>query len=145
MIYHTSVVLIKFKTINVLMTVDASCRLLLLFLSGSSQRPTSHTWFKKPLFTKQSAFNVAGNLVIVVKFTFQIVFGNSRQIQDTLAREVTISHSRCILSFDLIDKHQNKRFYVMETVLLLAFSDVIFGGRETMTGNTSAAHRLANR
>ena len=61
------------------MTVDASCRLLLLFLSGSSQRPTSHTWFKKPLFTKQSAFNVAGNLVIVVKFTFQIVFGNSRQ------------------------------------------------------------------
>ena len=61
------------------MTVDASCRLLLLFLSGSSQRPASHTWFKKPLFTKQSAFNVAGNLVIVVKFTFQIVFGNSRQ------------------------------------------------------------------
>ena len=96
-------------------------------------------------FTKKSAFNVTGNLVIVVKFTFQIVFGNSRQIQDTLAREVTMSHSRCILSFDLIDKHQNKRFYVMETVLLLAFSDVIFGGRETMTGNTSAAHRLANR
>ena len=31
------VVLIIFETINVLMTVDASCRLLLLFLSGSSQ------------------------------------------------------------------------------------------------------------
>ena len=31
------VVLIKFETINVLMTVDASCRLLLLFLSDSSQ------------------------------------------------------------------------------------------------------------
>ena len=29
------VVLILFETINVLMTVDASCRLLLLFLSGS--------------------------------------------------------------------------------------------------------------
>ena len=31
------VVLIIFETINVLMTVDVSCRLLLLFLSGSSQ------------------------------------------------------------------------------------------------------------
>ena len=31
------VVLIIFETINVLITVDASCRLLLLFLSGSSQ------------------------------------------------------------------------------------------------------------
>ena len=31
------VVLIIFKTINVLMTVDASRRLLLLFLPGSSQ------------------------------------------------------------------------------------------------------------
>ena len=31
------VVLIAFETINVLTTVDASCRLLLLFLSGSSQ------------------------------------------------------------------------------------------------------------
>ena len=30
-------VLIIFETINVLMAVDASCRLLLLFLSGSSQ------------------------------------------------------------------------------------------------------------
>ena len=31
------IVLIIFETINVLMTVDASCRLLLLFLSGSWQ------------------------------------------------------------------------------------------------------------
>ena len=31
------VVLIIFETINVLIIVDASCRLLLLFLSGSSQ------------------------------------------------------------------------------------------------------------
>ena len=34
------VLLIIFETINVLMTVDASCRLLLLFLSGSSQEST---------------------------------------------------------------------------------------------------------
>ena len=31
------VVVIIFETINVLMTLDASCRLLLLFLSGSTQ------------------------------------------------------------------------------------------------------------
>ena len=31
------VVLIIFETINVLVTIDASCRLLLLFLSGSWQ------------------------------------------------------------------------------------------------------------
>ena len=30
-------------------------------------------------FIKKSAFNVAGNLVMVVKFTFQSVFGNSLQ------------------------------------------------------------------
>ena len=32
------VVLIIFETINVLVNVDVSCRLLLLFLSGSSQK-----------------------------------------------------------------------------------------------------------
>ena len=37
LIYHGLVVLIIFETMNVLMTVDASCRLLFLFLSGSSQ------------------------------------------------------------------------------------------------------------
>ena len=46
------------------------------------------TWNKGPrhihglrscCFTKKSAFNIPGNLVIVVKFMFQIVFGNSRQ------------------------------------------------------------------
>ena len=47
------VVWIIFKTINVLMTVDASCRLLLLFLSGSLERPTSHTQLKKPLLHKE--------------------------------------------------------------------------------------------
>ena len=36
------VVLIIFEAINVLMTVNASCRLLLLFLSGSS--PESMLW-----------------------------------------------------------------------------------------------------
>ena len=43
-----------------------------------------------------------------------------------LAREVARSHSSCILSFDLIGLHQNKRFYVTEIVLPLGFADAIF-------------------
>ena len=41
------VVLITFQTINVLMIVDASCCLLLLFLSGSSQE--SMLWRTLPI------------------------------------------------------------------------------------------------
>ena len=41
-------------------------------------------------------------------------------------RQVARSHSSCILSFDLIGQHQNKRFYVTEIVWLLEFADAIF-------------------
>ena len=75
---------------------------------------------------KKSAFNVAENLVTVREFTFQSAFGNSRQNPDTPAREVVRSHSSCILSYDLIGQHQNKRFYVTEIVWPLGFADVIF-------------------
>ena len=37
-----------------------------------------------------------------------------------------MSHSSCILSFDLNGEHQNKRSYVTEIVLSLVFADVIF-------------------
>ena len=37
-----------------------------------------------------------------------------------------MSHSSCILSFDLIGEHQNKRFYVRETVFSLIVANVIF-------------------
>ena len=48
------------------------------------------------------------------------------KIQDTPARKVAMSHSKCILSFDLIGEHQSKRFYVREIVLSFMFADVIF-------------------
>ena len=48
------------------------------------------------------------------------------KIQDTPEREVARSHSSCILSFDLIGQHQNKRFYVTQIVLPLGFADFIF-------------------
>ena len=48
------------------------------------------------------------------------------KIQDTPAREVAMSHSRCNLSFDLIGEHQNKRLYVTEIILSLMFADVFF-------------------
>ena len=37
-----------------------------------------------------------------------------------------MSHSSCILTFDLIGEHQNKSFYVTEIVSSLVFADVIF-------------------
>ena len=48
------------------------------------------------------------------------------KIQDTPAREVARSRSSCILSFDLIGQHHNKRFHLTEIVLLLGSADVIF-------------------
>ena len=51
----------------------------------------------------------------MVKFTFQSVFGNSRQ------------NPRHASARDLIGQHQNKRFYVTEIVLPLGFTaDIIF-------------------
>ena len=70
-------------------------------------------------FIKTSAFNVTGNLVSPYLVTLA-------GIQDTSAREVTRSHLSCILSFDLVGQHQNKRFYVTEIVLPLRFADAIF-------------------
>ena len=64
---------------------------------------------------------------MVVKFTFQSVFGNSRRNPRPFsARLVAMSHSSCILSFDLIGQHQNKRLFIMEIVLPLGFADAIF-------------------
>ena len=48
------------------------------------------------------------------------------KIQDTPASEVARIHSSCILSFDLIGRHQNKRPNVTEIILPLGFADVIF-------------------
>ena len=77
-------------------------------------------------FTKTSAVNVAGNLVMVVKFTFQSVFGNSPKSK-TLQCARSRGFTRAVTpSFDLIGQHQNKRFYVTEIVLLLGFADAIF-------------------
>ena len=47
-------------------------------------------------------------------------------MQDTPAREVEMSHSSCILPFDLIGEHPNKRLYVTEIVLSLTLPDVFF-------------------
>ena len=46
------------------------------------------------------------------------------------AREVAMSHSSCILTFDVIGEHQNKSFYVTEIVLSLVFADIILSEGE---------------
>ena len=72
------------------------------------------------------AFNVAANLVIVVKFTLQSVFSNSHQNPRHASSEVARIHSSCILSFDLIGQHQKKRLYVTEIILPVGFANVTF-------------------
>ena len=59
---------------------------------------------------------------MVVKFTFCYLVTLTK-IQDTPAREVARGHSSCILSFDLIGEHQNKRFYVTEIIFSFMFAD----------------------
>ena len=65
-------------------------------------------------FIKKSAFNVAGNFVIVDK------------IQDTLVREVAKGHSSCISILFSDWPTSKQKVYVTEIVLLLGFADVIF-------------------
>ena len=83
-------------------------------------------------------------LVIVVKFTFRYLVTLAK-IQDTPAREVARSHSSCILSFDLIGEHQNKRFYVTEIIFSFMFADG-FSRRvklETRAEKTGCSRRLS--
>ena len=87
-------------------------------------------YFWKTLACEQQTYfrsSLLSLLVMVVKFTFQSVYlVTLAKIQDTPAGEVASSHSSCILSFELIGQHQNKRFHVTEIVLPLGFADVIF-------------------
>ena len=79
-----------------------------------------------------------------MKFTFRCLVTLAK-IQDTPAREVARSHSICILSFDLIGEHQNKRFYVTEIVLSFMFADG-FSRRvklETRAEKTGCSRRLS--
>ena len=48
-------------------------------LQSETKGPHHIHSLRSSCFTKKSALNVAGNLVMVVKFTFQSVFGNSLQ------------------------------------------------------------------
>ena len=77
-------------------------------------------------FLKKSSFNVAGNLVTVVKFTFQSVFGNSRQ-NPRHASARGREGARELYSILWSDWPTSKqKVHVMEIVLLLGFADAIF-------------------
>ena len=82
------------------------------------------------------AFDVAGNLVMIVKFTFQSVFGNSRQ-------SPRHANARC--------REESLELYPIlwsdwPTTRISFYSSssqtLFFGGREATTGNTSAVRRL---
>ena len=102
------------------------CHVLPYFIKRKQKGPHHiHSW-RSRCFTKKSVFNVAGNLVIVVKFTFQIVFGNSRQNPRHVSargRDESLElHS--ILWSDW--RTSKQKVYVTEIVLSLMFADVIF-------------------
>ena len=78
---------------------------------------------------KKSAFNVARNLVIVVKFYFY-VFKKLSKITDKPASEVARSHSSFTLSFDLIAQRQNKRFFRHRNRLAAWVCRLYFSGGE---------------
>ena len=61
-------------------------------------------------------------------------------LQSVFSSEVAKIHSSCILSFDLIGRHQNKRLNVTEIILPLGFADVTFlVGPKATTENTSVS------
>ena len=120
------------------------CHVLPYFIKRN-QRFTSRTQLKKPLLHKEVSIQRRRKPC----YSCEIHVPKSKaylvtlpKIQDTPAHEVERSHSSCILSFDLIGEHQNKRFYVTEIVCRSSSQTVFFGGREATTGNTSAVRRL---
>ena len=101
---------------------------VLPYFTKRNQRPTSHTQLKKQLLHKDVSIQrrrrpCSGSW----KAHSKAYLVTLAEIQDTPAWEVARSHSSCILSFDLIGQHQNKRFYGTKIVLSLAFADAIFG------------------
>ena len=62
------VVLIIFEMINVLVTVDALCRLLLLFLSGSSQEST--LWRTLPIVCRVPLLIIFFSIIYPVVIDF---------------------------------------------------------------------------
>ena len=104
--------------------------------ANPSSKTISMTWnlfspyhvhsLRSRCFIKKSSFNVAGNLVIVVKFTFQSVFGNSRQ-NPRHASARGREGARELYSILWSDWPTSKqKVHVMEIVLLLGFADAIF-------------------
>ena len=80
---------------------------------------------------------------MVVKFTSQSVFGNSRQNpRHASARCREESLAGCILSFDLMANDKTKGFTSRKSFCRSGSQTLFFGGRETKTGNTSAVRRI---
>ena len=93
-------------------------------------------------FIKKSAFNVAGNLVMVVKFTFQYVFGNSGQNPrhfSARGREESLLWVNPLICFANI---KTKDFTSWKSFCRSGSQTLFFGGREATTGNASAVRRL---
>ena len=104
-----------------------------LFYKAKREGPHHIHSLPSSCFIKTSAFNIAGNLVMVVKFTFQSVFGNSRRNprhSSARGREESLELYSILWS----DRPTSKQKVLRH--------GMFFGGREATIGNASAVRRL---
>ena len=110
---------------------------------GETKGPHHIHSLRSSCFIKKSAFNVAGNLVMVVKFTFQSVFGNSLQNPrhfSARGREESLELYSILWSDRPTSKQKVLRHG--KSFCCSGSQTLFFGGREATTGNSSAVRRL---
>ena len=93
-------------------------------------------------FIKTSAFNVAGNLAMVVKFMFQSVFGNSRRNPRQFnARSRGVTRA-VFYPFIWLANIKTKGFTSRKSFCRSGWQTLFFGGKEGTTRNAFAVRRL---
>ena len=94
---------------------------------------------------RSQQFYVAGNLVKVVKFTFQSIFGNSRQnLRHPSARGRKESLELYFYPLIWLANIKTKGFTSRKSFCRSGSQTLISGGREASTGNTFAVRRLVD-
>ena len=114
-----------------------------VFKKSETKGPHHIHSLRSSCFIKTSAFNVAGNLVMVEKFTFQSVFDNSRRSPrhySARGREESLELYSILWSDRPTSKQKVLRHG--KSFCCSGSQTLFFGGREATTGNASAVRRL---
>ena len=121
------------------------CQVLPYFIMSETKGPHHIHSLRSSCFIKKSAFNDAGNFVMVVKFTFQSVFSNScRNPRDFSARGSEESlELYSLLWSDCMANINTKCFTSLKLFCHSGLQTLFSGGREVTTGNATAVRRLS--